>query len=86
MPGAPGHRSGDQRADAPLLVDEICHISRNLSPLEYLGYDVVVTEGGFKILEVNLHQDLHRYPLYPADVKEYLTERAAQKDKRFGPG
>lgn len=68
------------------LVDEICHISRNLSPLEYLGYDVVVTEGGFKILEVNLHQDLHRYPLYPADVKEYLTERAAQKDKRFGPG
>lgn len=68
------------------LVDEICRISRNLSPLEYLGYDVVVTEGGFKILEVNLHQDLHRYPLYPADVKEYLTERAAQKDKRFGPG
>ena len=40
------------------LTDTICRISRALAPLEYLGYDVVVTADGFKILEVNLHQDL----------------------------
>lgn len=62
------------------LTDTICRISRALAPLEYLGYDVVVTADGFKILEVNLHQDLHKYPQYPADVKEYLTKRAAQKN------
>lgn len=61
------------------IMGEICRISEDLSPLEYLGYDIVVTEDSFRILEINMHQDLHKYPQYPSDVKEYLAGRSAQK-------
>lgn len=43
--------------------------------LEYLGFDVAVTQDGFKILEINTHQDLHKYPDYPQEVKEYLESK-----------
>lgn len=53
-------------------IEEIC---RHLSPMEYLGFDVAITEEGYKIIEINSHQDLHKYPLYPQDVKDYLLKK-----------
>lgn len=64
-------------------IEEIC---RYLYPLEYLGFDVAVTDDGFRILEINTHQDLQQYPLYPDDVKAFFDEKLAERRKRFSRG
>lgn len=53
-------------------VIEICHY---IFPIEYMGFDIVVTDQSFKILEINTHQDLHRYPEYNDEIKEYLNSK-----------
>ena len=58
---------------------EIEKICAYLSPLEYLGFDIVITEDGFRILEINTHQDLHKYPYYPQEVKDYFAGKLAQR-------
>ena len=57
----------------------ITDICRYIRPLEYLGFDVVITDAGFKILEINTHQDLHRYPEYNDDVHEYFMRKVKLK-------
>lgn len=57
-------------------IERICAY---LSPLEYLGFDIVITEDGFRILEINTHQDLHKYPYYPREVKDYFAAKLAQR-------
>ena len=53
----------------------ILEISQYIFPLEYLGFDVVITEDSFTILEINTHQDLHRYPYYDKKIHEYFTSK-----------
>lgn len=55
---------------------ELC---RYISPLEYLGFDIVITDSGFKILEINTHQDLHRYPTYNENVHSYFMHKLSLK-------
>lgn len=52
-----------------------------VAPLEYLGFDIVVTETGVKILEINTHQDLHKYSRYPDDVKKYFMDKLKEKNE-----
>lgn len=61
------------------VVEELC---RFLYPLEYLGFDVAVTDDGFRILEINTHQDLQQYPLYPDEVKAFFERKLAEKERR----
>lgn len=58
------------------VLPELC---RYISPLEYLGFDVVITDAGFKILEINTHQDLHRYPTYNGNVHAYFMHKLELK-------
>ena len=46
-----------------------------LFPLEYLGFDIVATSDGFKVLEINTHQDLHKYAYYPEKVKAFFLTK-----------
>ena len=55
-----------------LVCRRVCEVTAYLTPMEYLGFDIVITADGFRILEINTHQDLHRYPEYPREVKDYL--------------
>lgn len=57
----------------------VLEISRYIAPLEYLGFDVVITNQGFAVLEINTHQDLHRYPSYESNVHEYFSRKVALK-------
>jgi hypothetical protein len=59
----------------------VAEIAAYLYPLEYLGFDIVITQDGFRILEINTHQDLHRYPEYPQEVKEYFQRKCALKGR-----
>ncbi len=58
------------------VITDMC---RYASCLEYLGFDVVITPEGFKILEINTHQDLHRYPTYNDDVHAYFMRKVQLK-------
>ena len=58
------------------VITDMC---RYASCLEYLGFDVVITPDGFKILEINTHQDLHRYPTYNDDVHAYFERKVQLK-------
>ena len=53
----------------------VTHICETLSTLEYLGFDIVVTNDGFKVLELNTHQDLHKYVEYCDDIKNYFRKK-----------
>lgn len=50
----------------------VLEISMYLFQIEYMGFDVVVTENNIKILEINTHQDLHRYPHYDKKIHKYF--------------
>lgn len=58
------------------VITDMC---RYAPTLEYLGFDVVITPKGFKILEINTHQDLHRYPTYNDDVHAYFMQKLKLK-------
>lgn len=61
----------------------ILELSGYICQLEYMGFDVVVTDDSFKILEINTHQDLHRYSNYGSRVHEYFMEKKEkQLDRR----
>lgn len=56
-------------------------VSNYISPLEYLGFDIVITDDGLRILEINTHQEIHKYPMYPQSVKDYFNHKLTLKKK-----
>ena len=59
-------------------------VSRYICQLEYMGFDVVATEDSFKILEINTHQDLHRYHHYGSEVHRYFMEKVDERLSKRG--
>ena len=74
--GAPLQGQLPHWVEVKAKIEEICTY---LSPLEYLGFDIVITEDAFRILEINTHQDLHKYPSYPQEVKDYFNKKVQQR-------
>lgn len=82
----PYHPDTEEKIEGKIpFWQEICsgilQISRYISPLEYMGFDIIVTDSGFKILEINTHQDLHRYPEYNDRIKAYFKKKCEMKEK-----
>lgn len=50
-----------------MIVSKTVEICEYISQLKYMGFDIIVTESGFKIIEINSHQSTfplqHYYPL-----------------------
>ena len=67
--------------------DEVCKavlsVCLSLPQLEFLGFDVVVSDQGVKILEINKHQDLHRSHLYGQEIQDFFKEKIQQKKSRI---
>lgn len=59
--------------------DGIIKVSKFLFQLEYMGIDIIITDNEFKIIEINTHQDLHRYPYYSGEIKKYLARKVETK-------
>ena len=38
------------------ICNKVIEISSYIFPIEYMGFDIVVTDQSFKILEINTHQ------------------------------
>ena len=69
-----------------LIKTTICSMCRYLAELEYLGFDVAVTEKGFQILEINIHQDLHKVHSFSPELNRFFQDKIAEKKKRIKEG
>lgn len=62
--------------------DAVLRMAQAVPQLEYMGFDVAITEEGLKLLEVNRYPDYPRISRLTPATTEYLLDRVAQK-KRF---
>lgn len=62
-----------------LVRTKILEICRYFCELEYLGFDVAITDAGFQILEINIHQDLHKVATYDEDIKDFFRRKMELK-------
>ena len=67
-----------------LVKRTLLEISRYCPQLTWLGYDVAITADGFKIIEINSHQMLHKAHEFPPEVNRYLFSELEKKKKRYG--
>ena len=63
--------------------NKILDICRYLCELEYLGFDVALTDDGFQILEINIHQDLHKVATFNSEINEFFQRKIEYKKKKF---
>lgn len=68
------------------MKDKLIEISQHLVPLTYLGYDIAITDNGFKIIEINSHQGLMMFQCYGPLLRENIAadffNKVFYKDKR----
>lgn len=66
-----------------LIKEKLVTMSKYMGQLEYLGFDVVCTPESFVILEINSHQDLHRYIYYDKRIKQFYFDKLKFKKKLY---
>ncbi len=66
-----------------LVKSSLLEISAYCPELTWLGYDIAITADGFKIIEINSHQGLHRAHEYPKEVSAFLMEELKKKKERY---
>ena len=66
-----------------LVRQKLLEIMRYCPQLKWLGFDIAITEDGFKIIEINSHQQLHKAHEYPPEVTNFLFDELNKKKKRF---
>lgn len=66
------------------MCKKVLEIAKYLPELEYLGFDIAFTEESFQIIEINIHQDLHKYADLPDEAKEFFKKKIRNKKKTCG--
>lgn len=66
-----------------LMKKGITDICRFMPELEYLGFDIAITDDGFKIIEINIHQDLHKVAEHSEEFKAFFRDKLALKAKKY---
>ena len=70
-----------------LIKEKIVEISSYIPQVRFMGYDVILTEDGFKIIEINSHpgtdyiQSVHPYMREGAS-KEFFTRLLQEKKEK----
>ncbi len=62
-------------------ITDICNF---MPELEYLGFDIAITDDGFKIIEINIHQDLHKVAEHSEEFKKFFRDKLALKAQKYG--
>ncbi|QTV80562.1 sugar-transfer associated ATP-grasp domain-containing protein [Microbacterium sp. NIBRBAC000506063] len=63
---------------------QILKMAESFSQLEYLGFDVAITEDGFKLPEINRFPDFPRIDRLTPETIDYLLHKLAQKKRQYG--
>ena len=53
----------------------IIEVCKSMPELEYLGFDIAITPGGFQIIEINIHQDLHKVAEHTDEVRRFYKNK-----------
>lgn len=61
----------------------VLKICEYMPALEWLGFDIAITEDGFRVIEINRSQDLHKAFEYPVEVKGYLFHKLEKKKAKY---
>ena len=62
-----------------LICTKIKEICRYMAELEYLGFDIAVTNDGFRVIEINIHQDLHKVATFSDEIKAFFKQKISDK-------
>lgn len=65
-----------------LIKDKLMEISNYMPQVLYMGWDIVVTNDGFKILEINSHQNIDNIQYYQPLYTNKYNKRFFEKFKR----
>ena len=66
-----------------LVCEKVLAMSRYLCELEYLGFDIAITDAGLCVLEINIHQDLHKVATYDEEIMDFFRRKMAIKRSMF---
>lgn len=66
------------------VCEGVLDICRAMPELEYLGFDVAVTEDSFIVLEINIHQDLHKAALFTEEIMDFYHRQIRYKERING--
>lgn len=66
-----------------IACEKILDICRFMPELEYLGFDVAITDDGFQIIEINIHQDLHKVATHSEEIRAYFREKIELKKQIY---
>ncbi len=67
-----------------MINDGIKRVCLSMPELEYLGFDIAVTEDGFNIIEINIHQDLHKVAEHSQEIKDFFKRKIEYKESVNG--
>lgn len=62
----------------------VVDICKFMPELEYLGFDIAITDDGFKIIEINIHQDLHKAAEHSEEFKNFYRDKMKLKAAKYG--
>lgn len=62
-----------------MVRESVLGIARQFGELEYLGFDVAITEKGICILEINVHQDLHKVAEFTDEMNAFFKKKIRSK-------
>lgn len=67
----------------PLIRQKVVEICQLMPELEYLGFDVAVTEDSFNVMEINIHQDLHKVALHSDEIRAFYADKIRIKENKY---
>lgn len=62
----------------------VVNICKFMPELEYLGFDIAITDDGFKIIEINIHQDLHKVAEHTPEFRQFYQDKMKLKAEYYG--
>lgn len=65
-----------------IVKEGVLQVSHMMPQLEYLGFDIAITEMGFKILEINIHQDIHKAHEFTDEINTFFKRKKSIKELR----
>lgn len=66
-----------------IVIKTVLEIARYCPQLKWLGFDIAITDEGFKIIEINSHHELHKPHEYPREVNDFLFTELDKKRKKY---
>lgn len=66
------------------MCNGVLNICKFMPELEYLGFDIAITDDGFKIIEINIHQDLHKVAEHTPEFKQFYQDKMKLKAEQYG--